>query len=124
LTKQKDIARLYRTICAGEDGKKRYGLWLTLPKRTISGFGGRRGKFVGLDNALEGGTLVGTIAKRFPLGKAAAAETDFGAAAETISAAFLIYDFHFTVNQQRAVVHNRDLDIRHSILRSELCDFF
>jgi hypothetical protein len=73
-----------------------------------------------LDYALERGALVRTIAKGFALGETAAAKADLGAPAETISVAFLVYNFYFTINQQRPVVHNRDFYICHAILRSKL----
>jgi hypothetical protein len=72
-----------------------------------------------LDDALEGGTLVGTIAKGLALGKATAAKADFGAATEAVGVAFLIHNFYFAVNEQRAVVHHGHLNFCHSILRSK-----
>jgi hypothetical protein len=79
---------------------------------------------VSLDDALKRGALVRTVAKRLAFGETATAETNFGAAAETVGVAFLVYDFDFAVNEQRSVVHNCDFHVWHSILRSRIAEFW
>jgi hypothetical protein len=81
-----------------------------LPTTTGSGLGGGRRKLVRLDDTLEGGTLVGAIAKRLALGKSTATKADLRAATEAVGVAFLVHNFHFAVNQQRAVVYDSYLN--------------
>ena len=63
---------------------------------------------MGLNDALEGGAFVRAVAERFAFGETATAESDFGASAQTVGVAFLVNNFDFTVNQQRAVIHDCD----------------
>jgi hypothetical protein len=94
------------------------------PRPSGSGLGRWRGQLVGLNDALEGGALVRTVAKWLAFGEAAAAEADLGASAQTVGVAFLVNHFDLTVNQKRAVIHNCNFYVWHSILRSRLASFW
>ena len=77
-----------------------------------------------LYGALKTRFLVATIAERLALRSAAAAKSDLGTPAQTVGVAFLVHDFDFTVNQQRAIIHNCNFYVWHSILRSTLARFW
>jgi len=72
-----------------------------------------------LHDALEIRSLMRSVAKRFALGKTAAAQPDLRAARQTVSFSFLIHNLYFPINEQRAVIHDRYFNVRHSILRSQ-----
>ena len=71
-----------------------------------------------LHNALEVRSLMRSVAKGFALRKTAAAQPDLRAARQTVSFSFLIHNLYFSIDEQRAVIHDRYFNVRHSILRS------
>jgi hypothetical protein len=73
---------------------------------------------VRLHHALKIGSLMRPVAKRFPLRQATAAQSDLCAARQAVRFSFLIYDLYFAIDEQRAVIHDRYFNVRHSILRS------
>src|SRR5277367_1002664 len=78
------------------------------PGPSGSGLGRWRRQLVGLDDALEGRAFVRAVAEGLAFREAAAAESEFGASAQTVGVAFLVNYFDFAVNQQRAIIHNCD----------------
>jgi hypothetical protein len=72
-----------------------------------------------LYNALEIGPLMRPVAKRFTLRQTAAAQPDLRTACQTVGFSFLIHYLYFAIDEQRAVVHDRYFNLRHSILRSQ-----
>jgi hypothetical protein len=73
---------------------------------------------VRLYNALEIRSLMRPVAKWFAFRHPTAAQPDLRAARQTVGLSFLIHDLYFAIDEQRAVIHDRYFNVRHSILRS------
>jgi hypothetical protein len=73
---------------------------------------------MGLDDALEARPLMRTVAERFALRHATAAQPDFCAPCKAVGFAFLIDNLYFPVYKQRAIINDGHFNVRHSILRS------
>jgi len=72
-----------------------------------------------LHQTLEVRPFVGPIAEGLALRQTAPAQPDLRASRQAVRFTFLVHNLYFAIYQQRAIVHHRHFNIRHSILRSQ-----